>query len=117
MNNINNDLSYKHFKISKGNNTSSNSKKNINNKKLSRTININFINSNSSQKKTHNSNSSRLISEFPENINNGEKLTMRTTVISKKEKMNNDPNKYHINFDLLENAGINSTININMTFI
>ena len=112
-----NDLSYKHLKKSKEIHTSTNSKKASNNKKLTRTININFINSNSSQKKTHNSNSSRLISDYPENTNEGEKLTMRTTVISKKEKIINDPNRYHINFDLLENAGINSTININMTFI
>ena len=112
-----NDLSYKHLIKSKETNTSTNSKKINTNKKLTRTININFINSSSSQKKTHNSNSSRLISEFPENVKDGEKLTMRTTVIGKKDKINNDPNKYHINFDLLENAGINSTININMTFI
>ena len=51
-----------------------------------------------------------------------EKLTIKTTLLKIKEKedkniVNEEQNNYHINFELLSNAGINSDININMAFI
>ena len=51
-----------------------------------------------------------------------DKLIFKTSLIEENnnsigEKNIKDKDKYHINFELLANAGINNDININMTFI
>ena len=51
-----------------------------------------------------------------------DKLIFKTSLIEEnnnsiEEKSKKDKDKYHINFELLTNAGINNDININMTFI
>ena len=51
-----------------------------------------------------------------------DKLIFKTSLIEEnnnsiEEKNMKDKDKYHINFELLANAGINNDININMTFI
>ena len=100
---------------------------------LSKTINLSNINNiirNSNKCKSHKSNSCRSMSEseFPEKINeqcsdiSDDKLTIKTTLLKQNETkdnnlINDDPNKFHINFELLSNAGINNNININMTFV
>ena len=109
-------------------------KKKANFKKLlSKTMNINFNNNviNSNKKKSNKKKSYHSISELelpPEKIKeknsdlSEEKLTIKTTLIKSKEKQyknieNEELNKYHINFELLSNAGINDDININIAFI
>ena len=96
---------------------------------LSKTLNNkNVLNSNkekNSKKKSHRSISE---SELPGKIKDKysdlseEKLTIKTTLLKSKEKQNKDlikeePNKYHINFELLSNSDINDDININIAFI
>ena len=111
-------------------------KKGKSKKLLSKTINLNNINNNFNKKinkyKNHKSSSCISISEseMPEKNNeqysdiSDDKLTIKTTLLRNNETRNNnnsnindEPNKYHINFELLSNAGINNNININMTFI
>ena len=113
-------------------------KKMLNNKNiLSKTLNLNNINNinstnlNTNKYKNRKSNSCSFISEseLPENMKNhysdlsDDKLTIKTTLLKTNEAKNlnikndNEPNKYHINFELLSNAGINDNININMNFI
>ena len=88
--------------------------------------NINII------KYKHKNNSCSIISEYIKpNIENKsekkkgkdeDKLIIKTSLL-KLNKDNvgkgnmNEQDKYHINFELLSNAGINDDLNINMTFI
>ena len=53
--------------------------------------------------------------------NDKDKIIIKTSLIKpkkeKSDKIQKDIDKYHINFELLANAGITKDININMTFI
>ena len=53
--------------------------------------------------------------------NDKDKLIIKTSLLKpkheNKDKIPKDKDKYHINFELLDNAGINNDININMTFV
>ena len=53
--------------------------------------------------------------------NDKDKLIIKTSLLKpkheNKDKIPKDKDKYHINFELLANAGINNDININMTFV
>ena len=83
-------------------------------------------------KYTHKNKSCSVISEYitpksedkskQKNEKNEDKLIIKTSLIKSKkdnigEKGINEQDKYHINFELLSNAGINKDININMTFV
>ena len=124
------------IKYNKIENYNEQNKKSSNIKKvLSKTLHINNMNlnkvnnnleKNSNKKKIVKNNSYRAISESEIKEKNShindDKLTIKTTLLKSKEKQNtridnNDPNKYHINFELLANARINNNINIHMTFI
>ena len=103
-------------------------------KRLSINNDLNNLNRNFNKyKKSHKNNSCCDISISPKKIEKGkkkklndlndeDKLIIKTSFIkTKNEKIKNnnmnENDKYHINFELLSNAGINNDISINLTFI
>ena len=93
-------------------------------------ININNINKNLSRFSNKNSSNNILSEYLSPNIenrlrkkkeNNNDKIIIKTSLIKKtndkNDKSKKDEDKYHINFELLANAGITNDININMTFV
>ena len=101
-------------------------------KKESKQI-INIKNFNKINRNINKNNSSSIISEniTPKIVEktkqkgkkDEEKLIIKTRLIklnndnTDKKSTNNHHDKYHINFELLSNSGINDEININMTFV
>ena len=101
-------------------------------KKESKQI-INIKNFNKINRNINKNNSSSIISEniTPKIVEktkqkgkkDEEKLIIKTRLIklnndnTDKKSTNNHHDKYHINFELLLNSGINDEININMTFV